>query len=168
VVQHAPAVHDVEVAQAGEVACIQHRAFLDPPPGIVDRLAAGCGMAIAQRPRAGHRLRVVVERVHGGPEPPRRQAEQAAAGARIEQAQAGERSQAEHLLQRALGLQDALLVEVLQEARPVGTEAEALAGADLLRVRGRAGCGGEGIHAIVAPSSACARHASNISTGQSR
>src|SRR5437762_2348580 len=55
VMQHTPAVHDVEASSASDVSRVQHRPFLDLPRGVARKVAA------LELARTGDRLRVVIE-----------------------------------------------------------------------------------------------------------
>src|SRR4051812_41817727 len=69
---------------------------------------------------------------------PRRQREQAAARADVEEAFAAQGFDFEHLLQRGLGSGNALFVQEVEKAAPVLAKLETLAGAHFFGVR--AGC----------------------------
>ena len=85
--QNAPRIDDVERPETLEVALVEHAALLDGPVVGVGEIAA------LELAAAGDAVRVVVERHDaGGAQPHRRQREQAAAAADVEEASARERS----------------------------------------------------------------------------
>ena len=124
--QHAPRVHHVEAAQPRKVSGIECRALRDAP------LCVSRKVAPAQFPGAGDRLRIVIEGHDTRSQPARRQAEQTAAAADIEETLTGQVIDLQHLPQRIFRLADTVVVQDEKEALPVLSEGEAFTGGDLL------------------------------------
>ena len=105
---------------------IQHGGFLDGPAWVCREVAA------AQFPGAGHRLRIVIERMDARSETARSQAEQTTAAADIEKAFVMQVGDCQHAAQRFFGFGHAAVVQDGEETLPILTEGEALAGGYLL------------------------------------
>src|SRR5262245_37477337 len=111
--QHAPAIDDVERAESAKIVAIQHRPALDGPVGVAR------AVQLAQLLGAQHRSGIVIERVHTRAETARGERKQPAAGADIDEAQAGEGFATKQHADRLLALGDLLGAEVASEVEPV-------------------------------------------------
>ena len=78
VVQHSPGINDVEAVQGGEIIGIKHRTPLDQPVAVT-------ALAVPECRGTGDRVAIVVEAADLGSQALRRQAEDAAAAADIEE-----------------------------------------------------------------------------------
>ena len=97
VVQHAPGIDQVELAQRRHVSSIEDRALLDRPQRIVRKKSLASNAS-----RAGDRRRVVVEGVHPRAQPPRNETGQSAARADVEKRGTCKLRDPQHLDHRSL------------------------------------------------------------------
>lgn len=105
VVEDAPTVDDIELAEFGEVIFVEHGGFVDGPVGIIREVAA------LEFTGAVGRMRVEIEGVDGGAEAFGGEAEEAAAAACIEEALACEGGALQHGSDGLLGQGNAVVVE---------------------------------------------------------
>ena len=118
-VEDAPRVDDVELAQVREQAFVQYRAFPHVPRGVPGKVAA------AELAGACNGVMVDIERNHCRTEPPGRQAEQPTAAPRVEEAHATEVGPVQHGDQRLRGGLNARFVDHAQKRSPVAPKGEA-------------------------------------------
>ena len=116
--QDAPRIDDVERSEGPDEPIIENRPLPNRPARIVRE------MPRAQLERAGHRLRIVIERHDGRAHPPRAQGEQAAAGAYVQERPAGQIAGAQRRLQTGFRDGDSLARQYAEKPPPVPAERE--------------------------------------------
>ena len=128
--QHTPRIDQVEFSQAFQITRIEHRAFFHRPIRIVAEKPP------LQLARAGHGIRVVIERMDPSAQPAGRETEQATARADVEKRRARQIVDTQHGSQRTFGFLDSLDGEQPQESLPILAELISLSAGDLLGMIG--------------------------------